>query len=370
MDGRLFRALLFAVLMTAAPGLGRADKLNNEWVSTTRSLSMGNTGIASAEDPTTAAFYNPAALAKLKKPVVEFFNPQMELGTGVFSLSGSILEWGKHGTYSASKEMVKAKPGKISSVGMSIFPNISSQNFSFGVLGRLHRWSHYDKNDGAWKYYSRYLVMPTMGLSMASLGGRFRLGLAVRMIQVTKTEGVEPDTAATTTATLSNSTRHGLGIGLDGGMLFTLPWAWLPTIGAVARNVGDTSFPTEGLVKIGTATDSGKTHDQIKMTYDAAFAVSPKLGSRDVLTLAVDYRDVTNRTGGDPIRHFNMGFELSASKKFFFRAGVSQGYWTAGLGLASKEGAFDIGTHADELHPTKYKAVEDRHISMRITKKF
>lgn len=370
MDGRLFRTLLLAVLMTAVPRLGRADKLNNEWVSTTRSLSMGNTGVASAEDPTTAAFYNPAALAKLKKPMFEVFNPQVEMGTGIFSLSGSIVDWGKHGTYSASKEMVKAKPGKISSVGVSLFPNVSSQNFSFGVLGRLHRWSHYQKSDATWRFYSRYLVMPTMGLSMASLGGRFRLGLAVRLIQVTKTEGTEADTAAGSTAASETSTLHGLGIGLDAGMLFTMPWAWLPTFGAVARNVGGTSFPTSGLLKIGTATDSRRNHEQVKMTYDGAFAVSPKLGSRDVLTLAVDYRDVTNSTGADPIRHFNMGFELSSNKKFFFRAGVSQGYWTAGLGLASKEGAFDIGTHAEELHPTKYKSVEDRHISMRITKKF
>lgn len=369
MDGRLIRAFLIVVLMTTLPEPSLADTLNNEWVSSTRSLSMGNTGIASAEDATTATFYNPAALAKLKKPALEVFNPQVEIGTGVLSLSGSIVDWGKHGGHGSSREMVKAKAGKVSSVGASLYPNVSSQNFSFGILARMHRWSYYQPSDATWRYYSRYLIVPTMGLSMAGLGGRFRLGLAVRLIQVTKTEGVEPDTAAGSTATLVNDTRNGLGIGLDAGMLLTMPWGALPTIGLVARNVGDTSFPSGGMVKIGSPTSS-YFHQIVKMTYGAGFSVAPKLGQRDVLTFAVDYRDVTNRSGADPIRHFNTGFELSSNKRFFFRAGMSQGYWTAGIGIASKEGSFDIGTHAEELHQTKYRAVEDRHISMRISRRF
>ncbi len=371
MDGCLFRALFCVAIMAAFPDQSRADALNAEWISSTRALSMGNTGIASADDPTTATFYNPAALARLKKPMLEVFNPQVEMGTGIFSASSSIVDWGKHATFSASRELVKAKPGKISSGGFSLYPNISSQNFSFGVLARLHRWSYYDKAAGVWHYYSRYLVVPTMGLSMAALGGRFRLGFGVRLIQVTKTEGQEPDGAVTSTASesLVADTRNGLGVGLDAGVLITMPWAWLPTIGAVARNVGDTSFPTAGLVKIGSPS-APHNHQIVKMTYDAGFSLSPKVGSKDVLTMAFDFRDARNQTGAAPIRHINAGFEYNASKKFYLRAGFSQGYWTTGIGLATKQGTFDIGTHAEELHPTKLNNIEDRHISIRISRRF
>src|SRR5688572_18764288 len=93
MDGCVFHALFFSLLL---PGLAYADVLNGEWVSTTRSLTMGNVGIASAEDPTTATFYNPAGLARAKKAVVEVFNPQFDFGTGVFSSSNSVVDWGKH----------------------------------------------------------------------------------------------------------------------------------------------------------------------------------------------------------------------------------------------------------------------------------
>lgn len=371
MDGRLFRALPFLAAMTAAallPDRSRADTVNNEWVSTTQARTMGNAGIAAAEDPATAAFYNPAALAKLKKPMAEVFNPQIDIGTGVFGLSTSMRDWFKHGNYANTRDLVKGKPGKVSSVGASLFPNVSSQNFSFGILARYSRWSHYEQSDATWRYYSRYLIVPSMGFSVATLGGRMRLGVAVRAIQVSKTEGTEADT--TSTAVTNVSTRHGLGIGLDAGALITMPWSWLPTLGAVARNVGDTSFPTDGLMKVGSATVAGQRHEQVKMTYDAGFALSPKVGSRDVFTMAFDMRDVTNRTGAVPLRHYNAGLELASNRMFFLRAGFSQGYWTAGIGFAGKEGSFDVGTYSDEINATKSQTLEDRHISIRYSRRF
>lgn len=366
MDGKVFRVLLGLMILLMLPAIhAKADKVNAEWVSTTRSLSMGNVGIASAEDPTTAAFYNPAALARAKKASLELFNPQFDLGTGVFSTSAAITDWGKHLTYDASKPLVNAKPGKISSMGFSIFPNITSQNFSFGILGRTHRSSYYDSATSTYHAYSRQLVVPSLGLSMAVLGGRVRIGAAVRAIQINEMSGKDTGNIATTTL----ATQEGLGIGLDGGLLITMPWAWLPTIGAVARNIGDTAFPNRGLLKLG-GKGTVTVHDKIKMIYDGGFSLSPRFGQRSVMVLAVDYRDVLNKTGVNDMRHINAGFEIGMSKKLFLRGGISQGYWTAGLGLASKEGAFDFGTYADELHATGFQVVEDRKISFRITRIF
>lgn len=371
MDGRLSRRTnpLDAwplVLLFMLPGLAQADSVNAEWLSTTRALTMGNVGIASSDDPSTSTFYNPAALARSKKPVFEAFNPQTDFGFGNFSLSKSVTDWGKHSSYNASKELTKAKPGTASSVGFSLFPNVSSQNFSFGLLGRMQRWSYYKESDKTWRYYSRYLMVPTLGISMAIMGGRVRFGAAVRAIQITETNGTAPDTGSTVTN--SESTGEGLGIGLDTGMLITMPWSSLPSLGLVARNVGDTAFPTRGLVKIG---GGGKVdHAKIKMMYDAGFAITPKINQRDTLAFAVDMRDIQNRSQVPPIRHINVGMELGIGKKFFLRAGYSQAYWTAGIGLASKEGSLDLGTYGDELDPSAVGAVEDRKFSVRFTKRF
>jgi hypothetical protein len=293
-------------------------------------------------------------------------NPQMDLGTGLFSTSKSVTDWPKHASYGSSRELVKAKAGSVSSLSVSLFPNVYSQNFSLGVLARIQRSSYYNSKDLTWNFYSRWLVVPSMGISMALGGGRIRLGAAVRAIQITETKGVNPDTNST--QPLQESTGEGLGIGLDAGMLITMPWGGLPTLGLVARNVGDTSFPTRGFIKHGGGNKVNK--EKISGTYDAGFAISPKLGQRDTLTIAADYRDLLNKTGANDLRHANFGMEFKIGKKLFFRAGFSQGYWTAGIGLATKEGAFDLGSYADELHATKYNQVEDRKLSMRFTRRF
>jgi|GEM_PF-5513307 len=363
MDGSLYRALVFLFML---PGLAQADSVNAEWVSTTRALTMGNVGIASSDDPTTAAFYNPAGLARAKKASFEVFNPQIDFGFGNFSLSKSAVDWGKHASYNAAKEMVKAKPGKASSVGFSLYPNVSSQNFSFGVLGRMHRWSYYRQSDQTWRYQSRYLIVPSLGLSMGIMGGRVRFGAAVRAIQVTETNGIVADTGSTILT--NESTGEGLGVGLDAGMLITMPWSSLPSLGLVARNVGDTAFPTRGLVKWGGG--QKVNHAKIKMMYDAGVAITPKIGQKDTLTLAVDMRDIQNRSEVRALRHFNVGMEFAFSKKLYLRAGYSQAYWTAGIGLASKQGALDLGSYADELDSVAAGAVEDRKFSLRYTRRF
>jgi len=363
MDGCLFRALLCLFML---PGLANAESVNAEWLSSTRALSMGNVGIASAEEASTAAFYNPAALSRSKKAAVEFFNPQIDIGTGVFSTSNSIADWGKHASFSGSQPLVKAKAGSVSSIGISLFPNITSQNFSFGVLARFHRWAYYDNAAKSWNYQSRYLLIPSMGISLPIAGHRFRLGAAVRAIQITETNGVVPDTGST--ASLSQVTGEGLRIGLAAGFLPTLPWAWRPTIGGLARKGGDTAFPTRGFIKWGGGEKVNR--EKIKMTYDAGFSVAPKVNQRDVLTMAFDFRDALNQTKTQYLRHVNAGLEYAVRKKLFIRGGISQGYWTAGFGLAAKTGSLDIGTYADELHQSGYNIVEDRRISIRFTRRF
>lgn len=366
MDGRVFRAPLpFLFLLLFPAGLAKADAVNAEWVSTTRSLGMGNVGIASAEDPTTAVFYNPAAITRSKKSGVEFFNPQFDFGTGMFSMSPLITDWAKHATYLASKPLLFKKPGAISSLGFSLFPNFTARWVSVGVLARTHRWSYYDKENFTYHSYSRTILMPTMTLAASLLGGRLRLGAAARIIQISKSEGEETTSAATTTL----ATETGLGMGFDGGVLITLPWQWLPTIGGVARNIGGTKFPKAG-ASLGGAVGTVTKHEKILMSFDAGFALTPKLGRQSLMTLAFDYRDVTNTTKVTMMRHFNAGMEIAMSKKVYIRGGMSQGYWTAGFGLASKEGAFDFGTYADELHATKFNVIENRKISFRFTRRF
>lgn len=363
MDGGLIRVLSFLLPGLLLPGLANADAVNNEWYSTTRALSMGNAAIASAEDGATAMFYNPAALARTKKASFEFFNPQVEVGTGVFQESGVSIA--KHTTLEKARPMLQNNPGRVSSMGASIYPNVTAQNFNFGILARGEGSSYYDGT--RLHYKSRYYLIPSLGLSIGTIGSRFRLGVAVRAIQASENDrnvlGTSTDSVGYTM-----DAGEGFGIGLDAGALLSLPIAATPTIGIVARNVGDTTF--SGSAPFGVATGDVTRKEKIKMTYDAGFAFFPKFGRRSGVTFSADYRDILNQNDVTTMRRINLGLEFSFNQIVYLRTGISRGYWTAGIGLASKKGSLDIGTYADELDARSLRAKEDRRISIRYGSRF
>lgn len=364
MEGCLTKNAIF-ILLAISTASAHADSVNNEWLSTTRSLSMGNVGIASAEDPSTAMFYNPAALARSKKTTIEVFNPQFEFGTGVLSLSKGEGDYGKHFGLEKVKPLLDKKPNTPSYLGMSLYPNLYAQNFNFGILLRGEAVSYSEGEGGSLTYKSRYLVIPTFALSVGALGGRFKLGIAVRGIQITENDVTTTDF---TRIGYLNDPAEGFGLGMDAGALFSLPWAGLPTFGLTARNVGDTRFTGSAPLSLGQGII--RQHDKIKMTFDSGFAVFPKIGQRSVLTLAVDYRDMTDVNEVDLKRRLNLGMELAFNKTFYLRAGLSRGYWTAGLGLASKAGSIDLGTYAEELDARGWRVLDDRRISLRYGARF
>lgn len=358
MDGRLVLLCLFI------PAIANADAVNNEWLSTTRALTMGNVGIASATDSSTAMFYNPAALARQKKTTVEFFNPQMEVGTGVFAMGGA-SNLSKHSALSKVRPLLQQNAGKASSLGFSLYPNLSAQNFNFGILMKAEGASVDDGTNLT--YQSKNLLVPTLGLSMGLLGGRFRWGVAVRGIQISENDRLV-ETGTTSAIGYTMDMAEGFGIGLDSGVLLSLPWASLPTLGFVARNIGDTSFPSEANFSIAQGTSTRK--EKIKMTYDGGFSIAPKIGQRSTLTFAVDYRDIMNENGVNDKRRLNIGMEFDVSKTLFFRFGYGRGYWTTGLGVGSKYGSLDFGTYSEELDRTSFNGIEDRRISLRYGSRF
>jgi hypothetical protein len=262
--------------------------------------------------------------------------------------------------------LLKANPGSPISAGLNISPMFTGQNLSFGILFDVDGNAYYDKTKDAYYYHSRKLLVPSLGLSAAAFGGRFRVGAAVRGVEFNETNIATPASAASS-VTADTNIRNGFGVALDAGALITMPWAGLPTLGFVARNVGGTSFPSEPIVPLGGP--APKRHELVRMTYDGGLSFTPKLG-RDQLTWALDYRDALNVTKASMVRHFNTGFEYGMKKFLFFRAGFSQGYWTAGFGITGKTGQLDLGTYGEELDAIAYHGQLDRRYSIRLTRRF
>jgi hypothetical protein len=361
MDGNLTKALLVLMgLALGAPFCGAAS-VNNEWLSTTRNLSMGNVGVASSEDPSSAMFYNPAALARAKRASVEILNPQVEMGTGVFGF-GSVQKLGDHLSLEKIQPSLATNKDRASSLGFSLYPNLYLQSFNFGVLMSARGSSYYDGTNTVYK--SQYLVMPTMAFSFAIFGNALRFGMAVRGISLTDNDqSVIPATGIG----YRTDAAEGMGLAADAGLLWTSRSAGLPTLGIVARNIGDTNLGRKAYFGFGTG--NVRSHESIKGTYDAGVSIFPKMGGHSVLTLAADYRDILNVSGQKTLSHLNFGGELAVNKAFYVRAGYGRGYFTGGFGLASKLGSLDIGTYSEELS-NSYRGVEDRRISVRFGRRF
>ncbi len=359
------KLVLFTLIFCAVQAVeARADKVNAEWYSTLHALSMGNAAITIADDPSTAMFYNPALLANQKHASLEIFNPQLEMGLGNIGISKTISDYTRQLQLKNAYPLLKDHPNKASSFGAAIYPNFSAQNFAIGVLGKAESSAYVDGN-GKLTFRSRYLVIPTMGLSVGLFSGRIRFGVAGRAINITANDHTV--SSATGYGYLVNA-QEGFGIGLDAGTTITLPWSTLPTIGLVARNIGDTSFPSNPVIKIATGTTVRP--DLIRHTYDAGFSIAPKLSQRSVLTIASDLRDITNTAETNYLRHINLGFDITSRKILSFRFGVSRGYWTAGFGFNARKGSLEIGSYAEELDASGFRKVEDRRLAIRYGGRF
>lgn len=340
--------------------LARADHVNAEWYSSGRALGMGNTGVANAEDPATAMFYNPAALARNKKFNLELFNPHVEMGTGNFKLSGQTTGLVKQSSLDKADAGLQKNPEVPSYYAWSLYPNFYGQNFAAGVLFRYEASAYRQRLTNDLSYRARFMVIPTFGLSIAMFNNLMKFGVAPRFIQLSENEHI---TSVYNNTGYFSGPAQGSAVGLDAGWLWTFPMWGLPTIGFVARNIGDTSFPAKAGIGIGDEPVS--RHDSIKMTMDAGASFAPKINKHSLITFALDYRDLDDKTDTAMGRKINFGMETSIDHWFFFRVGARAGYWTTGIGFSGKSASLDIGTYADELDPNKFMEVPDRRVFIR-----
>lgn len=360
MDGRI----LFLVLL-AAIRVANADKVNAEWYSSARALGMGNAAISCAEDPASAMFYNPAALARNKKFNFELFTPHIEMGLGNFKLNSESAKISEQTKLDKADPALQKNPETATYFGASLYPNFYAQNFAFGVLIRHETSAYRRRVTNELLYRARFMVIPTMGFSMSMFNGMWKFGVAARVIQLTENDKI---TSNYTDQGFFSAASEGAGLGLDGGWLWTFPLDFKPTIGVVVRNIGDTSFP--GGTSMGIGESPISSHDSEKQKYDLGFSIAPKIGKRSIYTIALDYRDVGNESNTLAGRKINFGMEAEFNHWFYLRGGARAGYWTAGLGFGGKNGTLDLGTYADELDPQKFREVEDRRVFLRYGGRF
>jgi hypothetical protein len=153
--------------------------------------------------------------------------------------------------------------------------------------------------------------------------------------------------------------KEGAALAGDGGVILTAPWSYLPTIAASFRDLGGTTFNQgEGFFY-----KPGVKPDYVAPTVDVAIALFPIHSNYLRSTWTVEYHDVaTASQETDHLRRAHGGFELNYADFLFFRAGMNQRYWTAGLEFAISKFQFQAASYGEEIGTATATREDRRYI--------
>lgn len=327
-----------------------------------RCLAMGGACIAVTNDET-ALLVNPAGLGKLRDFYGTLFDPEFEFGyqtqgfynAGPFSSPFSLED------VLPSLNALRDSPYHAKA---QVFPSFVGRNFGIGLFGNYLLDAEMSTDGTTVNTYYRNDYALALGFNFRFFGGRVKLGFNAKVIS--RIEVDNPTLSATGPMDYATIGSEGVGLSTDVGLIMTAPWKWLPTISAVARDVGNTSFTQASGVRLTTATRPNMVQQDI----DVALAMFPIHTNYVRSSWTVEYRGLlTSQDEPDKAKLMHGGLELNYGDVFFFRAGYNQRYWTTGMELSSERFQWQITTYGEEIGTVDMPR-EDRRYILKMAYRF
>lgn len=347
------------------PAMARERRENYNGI---RGLGMGGAQVAVVNDET-ALLINPAGLGKLRDYFITVVDPEIDVGTETEQYAGTdVLKMIKP---QEALDKGLLQPDKFMHMRGQVFPSIVVPNFGFGVNVKYEVNAEMVSETNKFMYDYRDDYTGVFGFNLPILDGIIKLGANVRAVN--RTDYYDDQIDPTTTGmVLDDLSSEGLGIGSDVGIMMTAPVAWLPTIAAVYRDAGDTSYK----LRSGLFNDTTNRPASTPATLDAGISISPILGRRLRSTWTAEFRDCLAKEGvtaqddiDDPMRRFHAGFELNYADALFLRGGFNQHYWTAGMELSIVNYQFQAASYGEEIG-TADTPREDRRYVVKFAFRF
>lgn len=334
-----------------------------EFFNGARQMAMGGAVIAVVNDET-ALISNPAGMGKLRQNYVTLIDPEIHLNQNItrFATASNIT-----GTLSLQGllDTLNHHPDKHYHLQANLFPSLIIPNFGFGVLAN---WTYNAEvvsatNTFNLRYRNDYAAI--VGYNFRLFDGILKIGFNAKYIN--RAEADEALPSSSTGLTLDSVVTEGNGIASDAGLIFTLPYTYLPTLAVVVHDVGHTKFDAGG----GMFYDTPSRPELVPQTYDAAFSLSPILANRTRLQITGEYRDVLNAYNEQDIfRRIHAGVEFNFSDMIFVRGGYNQKYWTAGFEFAMNSFQFQVASYGEEIGTDNVNNREDRRYIMKFSVRF
>lgn len=348
---KLFVTTTIAILLIA-PSLvcAQASEVRS-WYRGTRMMGMGGAGIAVVNDET-ALLVNPAGLGRLRDVYGTVLDPEFEGSTNWPSIYNTTA-FTNPLTPDSVATTLSQSPGIPFHNKTAAFPSFVVRNFGFGIYGKYLLDAMADSTATNLKTFYQNDLAIVMGFNFRLWGGRIKFGVTGKAIDRVE---INKDIPYAGDLTVAGNGSQGFGVSYDLGLTLTVPWAWLPSLSIVGRDMGNMVFSTSPSPRIVSATLPAT----VTQDYDVAFALSPihSKKSRSVFTVELQkYLAYTAAT--DKTRYLHVGYEYNFADIIFVRAGMNQRYWTTGLEFASEHAQIQFAYFADDIGPDS-APVEDR----------
>jgi hypothetical protein len=308
-----------------------------------RPLGMGDAFIALADDEN-ALFYNPAGLSRLSMTQIAVFNPLIEASKESIDLVQDAKDADLDDTGEVA-DLLRKYVGEHQHFRVGIFPHVGFNVANMGVMiGGLGQGTiDADIRNPVWPeahvdIITDYGILGGVGLKLPLTG--LHAGAALKFIQ---RESLNEVYTATDIAAddfedrLEDELYSGSGLSADIGIIYRLPFVRIfdTDVALVAQNVPE--------MDMGNARDID-TQVHFGLSMEKSFAAF-------TLISAFDYQDITGAVeeNDDISKKIHLGTELKFLRAFSVRAGLNQGYFSAGATMDFWIMRFEFATYAEEV---------------------
>lgn len=314
-----------------------------------RPLGMGGAFITLSDDEN-AMFYNPSGLNDVNGWNIDLLNPSLE-----WSQNGSKLYKDFKDLDTSKQEDVATfmnnRVGEHQHIRAAVLPNFVMHNFAIGVLGQAT--GDIDvRNPGDPKVFTDLKV--DFGVLVSGAYGfldrQLQIGATAKYVQ---RDGIHHVYTATEIAANNfdplDQREKKSDSAFDLGMKFNPKVVLSPSFAVVLQNITDLDFGELGV---------------IPQQLNIGAAINPNFWILRT-TFAVEVDDLTKRIEADKdlYKRTHLGAEVRFPKILSVRAGISQGYLTAGVGVDLWIVALSYATYAEELGAFSGQRADRRHIA-------
>jgi len=337
----------------------------NEWFESynnTRSLGMGGASIAITSDET-SLYRNPANLGSIRDVYGTILDPELEASTN-FTNQVTAKSLGKAFDIPEIINVLTPNPESFYHAKTQLTPSLTMRNFGIGLIYRNEVSAQMDATATNLDVKYQYDVGAIIGGTLRLFDGRIKIGASAKLLnRIEVNNSALPVSGPTDLSTIGS---EGTALAYDGGLLIQLPWTFIPTLGAVVRDIGDTKFDKRD----GLRMSANSRPATVPQSVDVALGLFPIHGNQLRSVWTLEYSDVANsRNDTDNAKRIHFGTELNVRDLFFFRAGYNQRYWTAGFEFASEKFQWQVSSYGEEVG-TETSPKEDRRYTTKISLRF